>query len=360
MARHVCPSCGASYNGKRCKNCRYETFGEEISHGLHTHAGEPLVVREPERKPIPRKDSFSCETRTKKRASAPVVLILMIVLVILTVVIVSTYLAVSVVSVSSPEAEVIPVACDTILYSAENIQIATNWEDGQEYTDGFFICLRNDTANDLRMYASQVIVNGYLVENANFHCDARRGRTGQGEFSLDEEELAYAGIETVQTLSIRLLAYDADSYDTVMESGPIHLNIKAIPNFVQPETDQGETLYEDEALRVVFREYRPNHYEPENLSRGKLMFYLENKSGRDMEISSRDAEVNGNEANLSLWCELPAQTRSVCRLHLFSLEDMGLQRLEQISEMSIAICYRNPEETDTWVFTDPLTIPIAQ
>ena len=39
MARQLCPSCGKPYNGKKCGNCLYEHFTEEIAHGFHTHEG---------------------------------------------------------------------------------------------------------------------------------------------------------------------------------------------------------------------------------------------------------------------------------------------------------------------------------
>lgn len=67
MARYVCPSCGASYNGKRCRSCNYEHFSEEIAHGGHSHRGEPLVIDGPVRKPIPKKDPFACEETSRKR-----------------------------------------------------------------------------------------------------------------------------------------------------------------------------------------------------------------------------------------------------------------------------------------------------
>ena len=57
-----CPCCGAPYNGKRCRECYYEPFTEEIAHGLHTHEGEPLIIEQPEDRPVRR----SVPTRQKE------------------------------------------------------------------------------------------------------------------------------------------------------------------------------------------------------------------------------------------------------------------------------------------------------
>ena len=67
MAHYTCPSCGERYNGRLCRSCLYEHFTEEISHGNHTHEGEPLVIDAPVRKPIRRKDPFDCEKKTRKK-----------------------------------------------------------------------------------------------------------------------------------------------------------------------------------------------------------------------------------------------------------------------------------------------------
>ena len=70
MPRYDCPSCGNSFNGKKCRNCGYETFNEEIAHRLHVHKGEPLVIRETTRKPIPTADPFGCPPVPQKRRPA--------------------------------------------------------------------------------------------------------------------------------------------------------------------------------------------------------------------------------------------------------------------------------------------------
>ena len=61
MAKYICPSCGAPYNGKKCRNCAYESFSEEIAHNLHVHEGEPLVIHDTTRRPVPyTADCFHC------------------------------------------------------------------------------------------------------------------------------------------------------------------------------------------------------------------------------------------------------------------------------------------------------------
>lgn len=364
MARTLCPSCGKPYNGHRCKHCLYENFSEEIPHGLHTHTGEPLVIRGSLRKPIPTRDAFGCEKRTRKRAARPVILILTIaVLTVLSSV-------VSVISASSSrrnhamvepaEPELSWDAYPTILYHGDGIQVATDWIDGQEYTDGFSIALRNDTGRNLSLNAREVIVNGYLLEQSLYFCQVPKGRTGQSGFRLDPEELAYCGITQVQTLSVTLAAYDSDSYDSVTEIGPLFFHAKTTPDFTQPNADQGDVLYEDPRLRVIYRGYLPNSYTPEDASRGKLLFYLENTTDQALNISLQDAVVNGKELSIGLWCQLPPQTRTVFRMHLFALEDNALTRIEEVTSLSLQLKAEIPEAAYESIADVPLSIPLGR
>lgn len=364
MARPICPSCGKPYNGKRCKNCLYECFSEELSHGLHTHAGEPLVVDAPVRKPIAHKDPLVCDRRTKKATALPLILILVAVIAgtsILSAVVQSIHAPVlesanSV--VESPEPESLPSDCETVLYAENGITVLTDWKDGQAYTDGFTIALRNDSDRDLTVYARQVIVNDCLMDRSRFNCRVSKGNTGQGTFSLDDEELAYSGIGTVQSLSVSLLAYDSKSLDTVAEIGPLLLKAKAVPEPAQSNSLPGDILYEDAELRMMYRGYLPSSYAPEMLPDGKLLFSLENASEHPMWIYIGDATVNGKEARLSFWCELPANTRTVARMHLFALEDLGISEIGQLTDLSLQFQVENPDAEASRHSIGPFTIPI--
>ena len=67
MAKYICPSCGAPFNGKKCRNCAYESFSEEIAHNLHVHEGEPLVIHDTTRRPVPYKDPSTVPRPTEKK-----------------------------------------------------------------------------------------------------------------------------------------------------------------------------------------------------------------------------------------------------------------------------------------------------
>ncbi|MDY3224662.1 MAG: hypothetical protein SOW84_02135 [Candidatus Faecousia sp.] len=360
MAKLICPCCGKPYNGKRCKSCLYESFSEEITHGLHSHNGEPLIVDDTVRKPIPRRDPLACDPKTKKRSARVLILVAVILLMVaLMSVAISVYTSVSAMRrtvVQLPDAS-LP-ENGTTLYEADGILIVADWKDGLENPDRFAIAMRNDTGRNLTLCAKQVIVNGYLMDRSLLSCQAPKGHTGADDFSLNQEELAYSGIDAVQSLSIALLAYDSDSMETVAEIGPLHLGAKAMSNFQQPDADSGDALYEVAGLRVEFRGYLPNSYDQE-VSRGKLLLYLENSADYPMNICLQEATVNGAKAALHFWCTLPAHTRTVARMHLFALEDMDIHQTNQISDMTLQLEVQNAESCSDPVTIGPFSISIT-
>ena len=70
MARYVCPSCGSPFNGKKCKNCAYESFSEEITHRTHVHRGEPLSSGTKPGSPFPTKTPSIVPSRNERSESA--------------------------------------------------------------------------------------------------------------------------------------------------------------------------------------------------------------------------------------------------------------------------------------------------
>lgn len=65
MKRDRCPACGAAgYHGRRCGQCLYEPFTEEVAHRTHYHAGEPLVL---DTRPSPVRPGQGCASYPGKR-----------------------------------------------------------------------------------------------------------------------------------------------------------------------------------------------------------------------------------------------------------------------------------------------------
>lgn len=364
MASYICPCCGKRYNGKRCNNCYYEHFTEEIAHGLHTHQGEPLVIKEPERKPIPRKNPFECEKKQKKFPLARGLIAVGVVIMLMGV-LGNLYEMVARVGkvvydyTPKPEPETetcLAVPADgLVLYDAGGIRVLADWQEDRPYEDGIHFYVQNDSDQDVTVYAGGALVNGYLLEDAYLSCQAKAGAADGDIFTLDPEELKVAGIEKVQELYVSLVGYDSETYETLLETEFIPLC--TTPSLDQPIDDRGEVLFDQEGLRVICRGYVPSEYDPEILSEGHLRFFLENETDQYVDCYTLDTFVNGENVFLTLWCELPPHTRAIEDMYLYDLEELNIQTPEDVKDMTMSLEFCDHETYDLILQTDILTVP---
>lgn len=189
MAQNICPSCGAAYNGKRCRSCFYEPCREEIVHSHSTHKGAPPVRKTPTRKkhpfagflillaliyslmPLLRTWGLDLEAREEAARTPEPVL--------------------------QPEEMV-------IFHQEDGITIFTSTEDFSHPADQFCLYVQNDSDRNVTASAGEFLVNGISVIGASLVCPARAGETGKGWLELDSRELEALGIGQIKTLSFTL------------------------------------------------------------------------------------------------------------------------------------------------------------
>ena len=239
MASYKCPCCGRAYNGKRCRSCYYENFTEEITHGNHTHAGEPLVVRQraPKQRPQPtirRESDCKPYVGKKNKKSSPLKWILLAI----TVLSLLSEVKESVEMERVPETRPIPDASISaepsgqdipddlkmpdnglVLFDNGEVLVMAEWEQGREFDNPVTVWIQNDSDTDLIVTTQQLYVNGTRMESASLYCQAEPGRVAQGELLLDEEELKLYGITDVQQIRLDLWLLDQDlrPVDTTQE-----------------------------------------------------------------------------------------------------------------------------------------------
>ena len=164
MAKYICPSCGAPYNGKKCRNCAYESFSEEIAHNLHVHEGEPLVIHDTTRRPVPYKDPFDCppphrkkEKKSKSGGLSKVLLIVFIAIFLLNVLPVLFAAVIdhaeSDISPETVEAVTLPLDGKTLL-DDESFSIVAQWQDGKDDRTDIPIYIVNHTDREYALVES--------------------------------------------------------------------------------------------------------------------------------------------------------------------------------------------------------------
>lgn len=347
MARSICPSCGEPFNGKQCKNCAYEVFGDIRTpelHGRrdthvctpsqpHTHAGNG---RFPGGSPVQKK-----RQRKKLSASMVVILVLLFAGPLLNLVgeavfgiinaaeNISGSFSQNVSLYAEPEPE--PILTDTakVIYSDGGFTIWADWEENLRQ-GAVPVVVENHIDRDVDVSAQEIILQGnFLSEDSVLYIHVSRESTAKGTLYLDS-----ASVAGIQSVSFQLCVYDGDSYDTIVETGPITLTSgeDAEPAPVPEPTDVPVT--EAEGIRVYYLGLSSGP-ELEHFPDNALRFCLVNGTEQPLDFFTGSAQVNGQDADLSLWSVLPPHTMTYTTVYLFDLEKLDIRRKAEVESIQL-------------------------
>lgn len=374
MATYKCPSCGKPFDGKRCRSCLYETFTEEITHGLHTHRGEPLVIDEPVRRPIRRKNPFVWDKRTRnsknKFSWVGVALVLIIALAgpVLDGLLEAAESIGSAVSVAAPEPEPWPdQALDqmevpmpenaTVLLDQDGIRVAADWQDGDAFDGQIRLVLENNTDHPLWLTTESIVVNGFVMQYGSLYASAEPGQTEEGYFYLDEQEVMDAGITQFQEISFQMQVIDDETYGLLLTQ-PVTFRPQCDEDYVQETLQPGTVLLDQDGVLLSYQGYEPDYSLPEEPCYGSLKLYLENNTDYPLEIYSLESQVNGKDGEVYLWADLPAHTRSVVRLSLYDLDNLKITSWDQLETVTLTLEIGDWDTEQLLLTPEPITIAV--
>lgn len=375
MASYQCPSCGKPYNGKKCRSCLYETFTEEIGHGLHTHRGEPLVIDAPVRRPIRRKNPFVWDKRTRTRKNkfswVGVALVLIIVLAepvingLVNLLESAGNAAESVVRVHArPEPESWPdqmqvtmPAEGTVLLDRDGIRVAADWQDGDAFDGQIRFVLENNTDRPLWLTTESIVVNGFVMQYGSLFALADPGQTEEGYFYLDEQEVLGAGITQFQEISFQMEVVDDETYDLLLTQ-PVTFRPQCEEDYVQETPQPGTVLLDQDGVLLSYQGYEPVHPMPEEPCYGGLKVYLENNTDYALGVYTLDAQVNGKKAEVYLWADLPAHSRCLALISLYDLENLKITSWDQLETVTLTLEIGDWDTEQLLLTPEPITISV--
>lgn len=356
MERNRCPACGSSgFNGRRCGKCYFETFTEEIAHGMHTHEGEPLVLKTV---PTLAKREKGCTSFPGKKKRPNILWIIAVIYFVISVfapLIQSADLPASDYSYTDTETEAAPepISGGTVLYDDGEILITADWRDGDILGDTIWIQVDNRTDRDITVSTERSSVNGYMTDAFFFYCSAPEETLTTESLWVDEWELEKIGIDTVEELSFRLNLYDSNSYDTLAISEQITFHAAVPEDFSQHVDDSGTEVYSQDGLRIVYQGFHG-----EDLENGSFRFYMENASAQCLNIYAEEIRVNGESTDLFIWCELMPDKRGICEMDLYMLEEAGFETHTDIHTLELKLGISDSDNWNSYISTDWISIDI--
>lgn len=361
MATYKCPCCGAPYNGKRCRSCNYEAFTEEVSHGLHTHEGEPLAIKEPEPKkasPV-KKQHGDCDSYSGKRKSGSMARTTVIVAVVISLV---SMLGSFISAIQDTVSDVIEVEEETIvdtsafqdgtvLYDDGEITVTADWRPGDSFDRSIPLLLTNQTDKDIIAATRWMSVNGFSTDDTFSFCRAEAGETVEGDLWIDQNEMDDLGLGEVTWLSFCLEIEDDENYDTIATTDRITLGTPVDGTI--PPLEEDKIFYQADGITLSFLNFDGTACED-----GYLLLRVDNDTDSCMEVCSREFQVNSETAQLFLYTQIAPCSWTIEKVRLANLDKLELEQIADIVSMSVSVDIQDISTPDVWTTTDAMEITI--
>lgn len=232
----------------------------------------------------------------------------------------------------------------TVIYDDGDIRVTVD-SMGQYYGESALaVTIQNDRQQNVTVSSEMLCVNGYMLSTSGLFAQVGAQETVQDYLCLDGEELEDAGIAQIGTMAFELYMYDTDDYTSIAESGLVTLETAIAQDIVQTVDDSGETLYDDNGVRVVLKSV-DNRYD----DCYTMTLYLENTTEETVTFSDNGIFLNGEETDGMLWNILPPNTRRVDRIYSYDLEQWGITDLSQIQDVAMELRIEFMEDMDQWI-----------
>lgn len=198
MEKTTCPGCGSGFNGKRCRSCGYEPFGEVRQ--VRTPAGKPPVTDVPGKK------------APRKRRKRPLVRFFVLLYLIYSLMPMLRNWgfqleAIEDRSISVTREPVVPEGSMVTLYQQDDIHIFTTAYDAEHFDQGLTLYVQNDSDQDLEIRSRELLIND-LPQSREIFCKAGANAVGKNWLRFDLED------QDTGTPEIRSVAFRLEIFDT--------------------------------------------------------------------------------------------------------------------------------------------------
>lgn len=243
---------------------------------------------------------------------------------------------------------------ETLLYDTDGITVTATGLSNGILGPSITLTASNSTGKNIVITAQSLSVNGYMISGASLYCDVAAGKKANSEIYLSSSALEQAGIETIATVEFYLHITDSDAYQSIADSELLCLETSAAGTFTQPIDDSGDLVYDANGIRVICKGLKQDL-----VWDGTVVFYMENNASQPVTVYAENVSVNDYMVDVSLWTDLRAETRTVDGMYLLSLEELGLESIDDVSsiEFNLRIVHSDTwKELDT---TDVITLSFS-
>lgn len=212
------------------------------------------------------------------------------------------------------------------------------------------VLIENNSSKNITVQARNSAVNGVMVDTL-FSCDVTAGKKANDAITFSASDLKRAGIEVIKEIQFQLHFFNAESWDTIVDSDPIIITTDADPSFVQEYDDSGVVLLDTKGFRIVAQGLD----ETSSILGTELLLYIENNTDNNVTIQVRDVSVNGFMVGTIFSCDVLAGKKAFDDI-TFMKSDLEKNSIKDINEIDLSFHIFDANSWNTILDSEPITI----
>ncbi len=242
---------------------------------------------------------------------------------------------------------------NTVLYDADGITVtATGFDANAEFGPEIAIEATNASDIAVQIGATDVDVNGFMMEPGLLYLVVDPGETVQSELTLYNFLLDTDDIDTVAAVTLAITITDGTS-DELLDTGErVTLTTSAAADYTQSDIADGDVLYNTDGVIVVNQGLQNT-----GVWSGDLVLYAENNTDQYLGISVEDVSINGEPRDdVSFWADLQPQTKATAGMDLMDPEGLNYMDIDDVREITFTLQIIDQDAWEEIATSDPITL----
>lgn len=201
---------------------------------------------------------------------------------------------------------------EQVLIDESGVKItATGLDEGFMGTN-IKLLIENNSDKNLTVQARDVSVNGYMVDSS-ISTDIAAGKKVNSEITIMNSSLDECEIENIADAELSFHIFNADSWDTYLDTEPIQIFTSIHDNYEYKFNDSGTEIYSENGVKIVEK-----GLSNDELLGPELKLFIDNESGKYVTIQARNVSVNGFMIDSTMSVDLPNGKRAIDGISFFS------------------------------------------
>ena len=240
---------------------------------------------------------------------------------------------------------------EQILFDQDEIRITLkSLKDDGMFGPSLQVLVENDSQQPITVQTRDSSVNDLMIETM-FSCDVVPGKKANDSITFMSSDLKNSGITTIQNIEFEFHVFNSDTWDGILDSDTIIIKTSADQSYVQDYDDSGVLILDENGIKMVMKKVNSS----DSFWGADVYVYIENNSGDDITIQTRDVSINGFMVSPIFSSEIVAGKKAYDTITFFE-SDLLDNDITSIDNMELSFHIFESKSWDTVLDTQMIEV----